>query len=480
MSAPVIFEITPDHRRVDIQVDEEDQTKRLVFIDNINSLTFALWIGDLSGAKTRVDLPSDLSGCLWDRGWLVVKLRTSWDIGSATYNSGTLLGISFDKFLEGSRAFEVLFVPGPRRISSAQFWAGGRLVVSVMENLVPSYMIFAPSNQEWTRELLGHMPNNGMFSVNVSRLDEDENESDGALLVRIQDPLRPEHLLLTSVTSTLPRSLKRAPAVFDSCGLIVSWHETLSTVGERIPYVQIGPQGESGNAPVYMTGYGGFNSFARPFEYRGGVGKMWLERGGTAVVAIIRGGGEFGPEWHEAGRREGKKLSHDDFAAVATDLVARKVTRPGRIAAEGSSNGGLLILNMLTRYPGLFGALNSNLPLADMWRYPKLLVGSLWIGEYGNPSEPADWEFLQHISPYHNITTEGISPPILMMTTRRDDRVHPGHARKMTAMLQSFNREAWFFELEAGGHGFGKSSRERARFRALMYAFMRRSINWYP
>ena len=212
--------------------------------------------------------------------------------------------------------------------------------------------------------------------------------------------------------------------------------------------------------------------------YRPDVGKMWLERGGTAVVAIIRGGGEFGPEWHKAGRREGKKLSQDDFAAVAADLVARKVTRHGRIAAEGSSNGGLLILNMLTRHPGHFGALNANIPLADMWRYTKLLMGSLWIGEYGNPAEPADWDFLQHLSPYHNITAEGTSPPILLMTTRRDDGVHPGHARKMTALLQSSNRDAWFFEREAGGHGFGRSSAERARSRALAYAFLRRSINW--
>jgi prolyl oligopeptidase len=475
--APVIFEITPDHNAVDVQVDDEGPEKRLIFVDYAHSWNYAIWIGDLSGSHTKLDLPCDIT-CLWDRGWLALRTRTAWTIGESTHAPGTVLGIGFDTFLEGSRAFEVLFTLGPRRICNKLFWANGRLVVSVMENLVPRHEIFTPSNAGWTSAPLGHIPNTDRVSVEVERLDEDEAESDGALLVKVQDPLNPIQLLLTSVTSASPITLKRAPMVFNAEGLGVTCHEAVSTDGERIPYVQIGPQGETGNAPVHMTAYGGFSSSVKPYHYRGGIGKIWLECGGTSIIAAIRGGGEFGPHWHEAGRREGKALCHDDFAAVAADLVTRGVTQTERIVGEGGSNGGLLMLNMLTRFPQLFGALLCAIPLADMRRYTKLLSGPHWIAEYGDPDKPEDWEFLQRISAYHTATAEGAAPPILLTTTRLDDRVHPGHARKMAAKLQDLGRDAWFYELDTGGHSYGKTNRERAAFMALGYTFLRDSIGW--
>lgn len=175
--------------------------------------------------------------------------------------------------------------------------------------------------------------------------------------------------------------------------------------------------------------------------YRSALGKLWLERGGTAVVASIRGGSEFGTRWHDAGRRAHKRLSHDDFAAVAADLVRRGVTRPERIAAEGASNGGLLVANMLTRYPERFGALFCTIPLADMRRYAKLLAGASWVQEYGAPDKPEDWAFLRGYSAYHLAAPGRRYPPILFATTRRDDRVHPGHARKLAAKLQAMGYE---------------------------------------
>jgi len=207
-------------------------------------------------------------------------------------------------------------------------------------------------------------------------------------------------------------------------------------------------------------------------------GKLWLEKGGTGVTASIRGGGEFGTRWHEAGLRERKTLAHEDFAAVAADLVRRGVTTPGRIAAEGGSNGGLLIGNMLTRFPDRFGALLCTIPLLDMRRYAKLLAGASWIAEYGDPDKPEDWAFLQHISAYHLAAPGRRYPPILIATTRRDDRVHPGHARKMAAKLQALGYEAWFYEPAAGGHGYGKDNAEVAAFSSLGAAFLRRAIGW--
>ena len=195
-------------------------------------------------------------------------------------------------------------------------------------------------------------------------------------------------------------------------------------------------------------------------------------------MANIRGGGEFGTRWHEAGRRAGKRLSHDDFAAVAADLVRRGVTRPGRIAAEGGSNGGLLIANMLTRYPERFGALFCTIPLIDMRRYHLLLAGASWKAEYGDPENAADWEFLGPLSAYHTASPGMTYPPILLATSRRDDRVHPGHARKMAAKLQAMGYDAHFYEPAAGGHGYGKDNAEVAAFVALGMGFLRRSIGW--
>jgi prolyl oligopeptidase len=240
--------------------------------------------------------------------------------------------------------------------------------------------------------------------------------------------------------------------------------------------VQTGPADDTGDAPVHLGGYGGFGISRLP-SYSLGIGKLWLERGGTSVVANIRGGREFGTRWHEAGRREGKRLSHDDFAAVAADLVRRGVTRPGRIAAEGGSNGGLLIANMLTRYPERFGALFCTIPLIDMRRYSKLLAGASWIAEYGDPDGP-DWSFVGPMSAYHLAEPGRPYPPILLATTRRDDRVHPGHARKMAAKLQALGYDAMFYEPAAGGHGYGKDNAEVAGFVALGFTFLRRAIGW--
>jgi prolyl oligopeptidase len=247
--------------------------------------------------------------------------------------------------------------------------------------------------------------------------------------------------------------------------------------GERIPYVQVGPVRETGDAPVHLTGYGGFRLSQLPY-YSSAVGKLWLERGGTSVTASIRGGGEFGTRWHDAGRRAGKRLSHDDFAAVAADLVRRGVSLPGRIAAEGGSNGGILISNMLTRYPERFGALFCTIPLIDMRRYSKLLAGASWVAEYGDPDDPDDWAFLQTYSAYHNAVPGRRYPPILFATTRKDDRVHPGHARKMAAKLQAMGYDAYFYEPPAGGHGYGRDNKERAAFTALGFAFLREKIGW--
>ena len=363
-----------------------------------------------------------------------------------------------------------------RRALQGFAWVGGTLLVSVLDELQPVFLLVEPG--AWTVRTLHGLPHTG--TANAWGFDVEATEADGTLLALVQDPLTPPALLLLPPGDSglaAPMVLKRTPPAFDAAGLVVTRHEAVSIDGERIPYVQAGPPGETGDAPVHMTGYGGFRVSSLP-GYGVRTGKLWLERGGTAVTANIRGGGEFGTRWHEAGRREGKRLSHDDFAAVAADLVRRGVTRPGRIAAEGGSNGGLLIANMLTRYPERFGALFCTIPLIDMRRYTQLLAGASWIAEYGDPAIPADWAFLGPTSAYHAAEPGRSYPPILLATARRDDRVHPGHARKMAAKLQVLGYEAHFYEPAAGGHGFGKDNAEVASFAALGMLFLRRAIGW--
>ena len=471
LAAPVIFECDPGHMGAWGGVDRETPGQ-LVFTDQIGFYETMVHLGDREGPRRAIDLPAD-AGFQWQRGWLAVRPRSAWSVGGATHAADTLLGIGLDAFMAGERDFRVIVTPGERRALQGFFWCNGRLVVSVLDELRPVFTVFTPG--DWSGAELAGLPGTGV--AHLWPLDAEAEESDGSLLAQFEDPVTPPSLLLTDTGLAAPALLRRSSATYDAAGLVVTRHEAVSVDGERIPYVQTGPAGETGEAPVHMTGYGGFRISRLP-NYQGMQGKLWLERGGTTVVANIRGGGEFGTRWHEAGRRERKRLSHDDFAAVAADLVRRGVTRPGRIAAEGGSNGGLLIANMLTRYPERFGALFCTIPLIDMRRYSKLLAGASWIAEYGDPDLPGDWAFLQHLSAYHVAEPGRAYPPILLATTRRDDRVHPGHARKMAAKLQAMGYPALFHEPAAGGHGYGKDNAEVVGFAALGAAFLRRAIGW--
>jgi prolyl oligopeptidase len=475
LTAPVIFATDPRHMAVAADRDHDSGDERVWFAERLGFFDENIWFGDHTGAKTRLDLPTDAE-VAWHHGWLAVKRRTPWTVGGETHPPDTVLGISLAAFLEGDRGFSKLFEPGPRRALQGFFWCGNRLIVSVLDDLQPCFEALTPSTAGWAQATIAGLPRLGV--AHMWPLDVRTEETSGDLLASAQDPLTPPALLLVQPPA-MPEVLKCAPRVFDPEGLVVTRHEAISEDGTRIPYTQVGPAGETGEAPVHLSGYGGFGISQLPY-YNSALGKLWLEAGGTGVVANIRGGGEFGTVWHDAGRREGKRLSHDDFAAVAADLVRRGVTRPGRIAAEGGSNGGILISNMLTRYPERFGALFCTIPLIDMRRYAKLHAGASWIAEYGDPDNPEDWDFLKEISAYHTAVPGRQYPPILLATSRRDDRVHPGHARKMAAKLLAMGYVAYFYEPAAGGHGYGKDNSERAAFTALGYNFMREAIGWHP
>lgn len=474
LAAEVLFEVPADHMGAWGGVDRSTGEERLVFLDQIGFYDVAVHLGDRTGPLQRIDIPTDVR-VNWFRDLIVLQPRTPWTIGGTTYAPDTLLATTLSSLLSSTPNLQILFEPSERRALTGYSWCAGQLLMAELDDLSPRFTIWTPGETAWTPRKLDGLPEIGV--VDVWPLDAEPEESDGTLLAMTQDPVTPPTLLRTATTPATPLVLRQAPKIYNADGLRVTRHEAISSDGERIPYVQTGPDTETGDAPVHLSGYGGFQIPVMPY-YKGSIGQLWLERGGTAVTANIRGGGEFGTRWHEAGRRQNKHLSHDDFAAVAADLVRRGVTTPGRVAAEGGSNGGLLIANMLTRYPERFGALFCTIPLIDMRRYTKLLAGASWTAEYGDPDNPKDWAFIQHFSAYHNADAGKSYPPILIATTRRDDRVHPAHARKMAAKLQKLGYEARFYEPAAGGHGYGKDNAEAARFMALGAAFLRRAIGW--
>jgi prolyl oligopeptidase len=270
-----------------------------------------------------------------------------------------------------------------------------------------------------------------------------------------------------------PERLKGLPALFDATGLVITQHQATSLDGTKIPYFQVSRDTLALDAtnPTLLYGYGGFEIPMLP-AYNAGVGAAWLEKGGVYVVANIRGGGEFGPRWHQAALKGKRHKAYEDFIAVAEDLVRRKVTSTRHLGIQGGSNGGLLVGNMLTRRPDLFAAIVCQVPLLDMRRYHTLLAGASWMGEYGNPDDPAEWEFIKGFSAYHNVK-EGVKyPPTLFMTSTRDDRVHPGHARKMAALMKAAGQDVLYYENIEGGHGGAANNQQAAHMSALAYTFL--------
>ena len=407
----------------------------------------------------RIDAPTDASVSV-HHDWLLIELRTDWD----GYAAGSLLSASYAEFISGTKNLIVVFEPDARTSLHQYSWTRDRLVVVTLADVASRVQIFTPG--EWTAAELPGVPPNTNTVIAAADSHDDEIFLDSSGFVT------PSQLLHGTPEGPVTR-IKQAPGFFDAAGIEVAQHFATSADGTRIPYFVVGRPGAVG--PTLLGGYGGFEVSRTP-GYDGVLGRLWLARGGTYVLANIRGGGEYGPGWHTQAMRAGRHLVDEDFAAVARDLVARGVTTVDRLGAQGGSNGGLLMGIMLTRYPDLFGALVCSVPLLDMKRFHLLLAGASWVAEYGNPDDPADWEFISKYSPYQNISADRNYPPILITTSTRDDRVHPGHARKMTAALEEAGHPVSYYENIEGGHG-GAADNSQAAFRAaLIYRYLWRTL----
>jgi len=419
----------------------------------------------LGARMVRLDLPEDVSfqGIFKDR--LLISLRSDWTIGGATYPQGALLTIDLDDFLQGSRDFEMLFEPSERVSLSEVATTRDSLLIATLDNVQGRLYRLRPGESGWTREEIP-LPGPGSAGIEATT-DQDE-----MFFFTYTDFLTPSSLYLVEGDGA-PEIVKRTPAWFDTDGTATVQYQAASKDGTLIPYFVVTPKDfvADGKAPTVLYGYGGFENPELP-RYSGAIGSAWLGRGGVWVLANIRGGGEFGPRWHQAAVKENRHKVYEDFVAVAEDLIARKITSPGHLGIMGGSQGGLLVAATFLMRPELFGAVVSQVPLMDMQRFNKLLAGASWMGEYGNPDVPEEWAYIQTWSPYHLVQTDAEYPEVFIWTTTRDDRVHPGHARKMAAKMIDQGHAVLYWENVEGGHGSGSTNEQKATSSALEWAYL--------
>jgi len=408
------------------------------------------------------------------RSQIVIELRSDWDVGGRVYPQGALLAADFDAFLAGSHAFQVLFAPTPTTSLDGLTVTRDALLLTLLDNVSNRLVELRLIGGQWqSRDV--RLP--GAQAIETWAFDA---VTSNHYFLTVNGFLDPATLYLMRAGSDERDALKSLPAFFDAAGLVVRQFAATSPDGTRVPYYAVMKEGLGldGSAPTVLYGYGGFEVSLKP-SYGAVSGASWLEGGGVYVLANIRGGGEFGPRWHQAALKENRQRAFDDFIAVAEDLFARGITTPRRLGIMGGSNGGLLVGAVMVQRPDLFGAVVCQVPLLDMRRYHRLLAGASWMGEYGDPDGPAQWEAIARYSPYQNVRPRAAgapSPRVLFTTSTRDDRVHPGHARKMAARMREYGHDVLYWENTEGGHAGAADNAQIARMWALTWTFLRRQL----
>jgi prolyl oligopeptidase len=416
-----------------------------------------------SGELVKLEVPEDAYVSLV-ADWLVLDLKSPYSVAEKTYSTGALIATRLESFLKGERTFDVLFEPEPRTVLSSWLVTKNYFVLNVSANLERKLYTLKLENDVWIKEEL-EPPLRGTLNL----WSGDDQTSD-TFFLNGSDYLTPSSLFYANAETKTFEKLKQAPAWFDSGQFVSEKFEATSRDGEKIPYFVV--RGKDikldGKNPTLLYGYGGFEVSLNPY-YGGGT---WFNNGGVYVNAVLRGGGEFGPDWHWAATKENKQRTFDDFSAVAEDLIAKGITSAQHLGIMGGSNGGLLMGAMLTQRPELFRAIVCEVPLLDMYRYSQLLAGASWVGEYGDPNNAEEWAYIQKYSPYHNVKPEMNYPRVLFTTSTKDDRVHPGHARKMMALLKDLGYDALLYENIEGGHAGAANNVQVAYRQALAYSFL--------
>ena len=416
---------------------------------------------------TPIEIPEDAEFHGVMNGQMIVQLKTDWKPSDTEYRQGAVISIDFDAFMDGKRDFEVLFEP----IGSIALQRGGVMstrdyvILNLLDDVVSRLMRFSYVDGEWKGE---DIKTEILGSISLVTSAEESN----IFFFSYEGFLRSDTLYVANDGGKTIEPLKSLPDFFDTRGMNVEQHFAISNDGTRVPYFVVLPKDfkADGDTPTLMYGYGGFEVSRTP-SYSATVGHSWVARGGAYAVANIRGGGEYGPAWHQAALKGNRQRAYDDFIAVGEDMIKRKITSTRHLGIRGGSNGGLLTGVMLTQRPDLWSAVIVQVPLLDMKRFNKLLAGASWMGEYGNP-DTEDWEFIRQYSPYHNVQKDVDYPKPFFTTSTRDDRVHPAHARKMVARMNEMGHDLLYFENTVGGHAGASDNTQVARNEALIFSYL--------
>lgn len=416
----------------------------------------------------KIEKPLDAVVVAWLGGRFIITLRSDWEVRGQTYKAGSV--VSLPSFENGQP--KLVFAPNEKQSVLSVEQTKDALIISYLDTVQGKIARANLQGDEWKFETLP-FPDKGDLS-----LSSVDNFGD-LILVGFENFLTPSSLLAANVgldkkaESIKPEVLKQLPARFDASNLTVEQNWAISRDGTQVPYFMIHRKDMrlEGKNPTLIYGYGGFEVSENPY-YPSVTGKVWLEKGGVYVIANIRGGGEFGPQWHKAALKENRQKAFDDFISVAEDLVKRKVSNPSKMAISGGSNGGLLVGSVFVQRPDLYRAVICKVPLLDMVRYNKLLAGSSWEGEYGKPEDPEMLNAIMKYSPYQNLKADVKYPEVFFITSTMDDRVHPGHARKMVARMKAQNHPFLYFENTEGGHSAAANLQQRVKSYSLEYTFL--------
>ena len=477
-SATTVFEGQAADVSVNVSVDDTPGFERTIFtrsVDFFNRKTFLLQGSPDKPVLLPLPVPDD-AVVSHMRDTMLIELKSAQTLGERAFPAGVLLATDAAAFLKGERRFQVLFEPTATRSLAGYTQTRDHLILNLIDNVASKLALWHKTGKGFEAQAI-EAPSPG--SLGVSSLHDPRIGNDplaNQYFLTYTDFLTPDSLYLgdTTAPAKAPRVLlKSRSPLFDSAGMRAEQRFASSKDGTRVPYFIVWPKGgrEDGETPTLLYGYGGFRISLKPW-YSGGFGRAWLSRGGALVIANIRGGGEFGPNWHQAALKANKQRSYDDFIAVAEDLIARKVTSPQHLGIMGGSNGGLLVGATMVQRPELFNAVVCQVPLLDMRRFNVLLAGASWMAEYGNPDLPEEWAWISKYSPYQNVKAGVHYPKVLFTTSTRDDRVHPAHARKMAARMLEQGHELLYYENIEGGHGGAADNEQRAHLQAMEYSYL--------
>ncbi len=426
----------------------------------------------VDGALKHLPLPHeiDFEGFLGSK--MLVQMRADWVVGEKIAKAGSLISVEVADLIAGKpeNSLETVYMPNAESSIQSISIAKSKIYIGLLENVTGKLITATPNSGGWAMTTVD-MPANGRISVTST-----DDWSDQAL-VNFESFLTPDTLQLIAEDGSRS-DVQSLPARFDASDMVTEQHFATSSDGTKVPYfiVKHADTPMDGSTPTLLYGYGGFEISMTP-SYLGGVNKLWLESGGAYVLTNIRGGGEYGPKWHQSVLKENRQLAYDDFIAIAEDIIAAKLTTAAKLGIRGGSNGGLLMGVMTTQRPDLFKAVITAVPLLDMLRYHKLLAGASWVGEYGNPDIAEERAYIAKYSPYQNLKADGTYPEVFYYTSTKDDRVHPGHARKMTAKTMAQGHAVLYYENTEGGHSAAANLKQRAYTDALQVVYLMQKLS---